>query len=63
MIERNPTPTYELSEDELGNGRYRNLAEYALRLSKFYIKVNKKRIDKLKTFDAIERKIHLHLCP
>ena len=56
VLDIHPTLTYELSEDEFGKGKYRNLADFALRLSKFYVKVNKKRIDKLKTFDGIERK-------
>ena len=37
-------------EDELGDGRFRNLCEYAPRLAKMYLKLNESRKDKLKNF-------------
>ena len=52
----NEVLSYGLDENELGEGLFRNLAEYSLRLAKFYIKANEKRIDKLKMFEHVPRK-------
>ena len=43
----NPTLTQNLPSDEIGEGMFRDLRTYAVRLAEFYIKVNDHRVDKL----------------
>ena len=45
-----PIFTEDLEHDEIGDGMFRNVIQFSLRLAKFYLKVNENRIDKLKTF-------------
>ena len=52
----NPVLTLDLPEDELGEGMFRNLVQFSLRLAEFYIKVNMNRTDKLKNFEQIKKK-------
>ena len=52
----NPLLTEGLCDNELGEGMFRNLVEFALRLAEFYIKVDEKRKDKLKYFATVDRK-------
>ena len=48
--------TDSLDPDEIGPGYYRDLVEYAPRLAKFYLAVDRYRIDKLKPFPNAVRK-------
>lgn len=47
--------TLDLPEDELGEGMFRDLVQFSLRLAEFYIKVNMNRIDKLRNFEEIKK--------
>ena len=51
-----PTLTYDLPEDEIGDGIFRDLVPFAQRLAKFYLTVNKTRVDKIKTFEQYTKK-------
>ena len=51
-----PSLTYNLDDDEIKDGCYRNIAEYAIRLATFYLNANERRVDKLKCFDSIQKK-------
>ena len=50
-----PKFTEELNEDEIGDGMYRDILEYAPHLAKFYLAANDLRLDKLKEFNINER--------
>ena len=52
----NPDFTDGLPDDEIGEGCYRPLREYALRLAQYYICVNEHRVDKLKIFQNLVQK-------
>ena len=52
----NPSLPYDLSDDEIGSGLYRNAVQYSKRLAQFYIAVNEHRDDKLKTFATMNHK-------
>ena len=52
----NPILTDGLPEEEIGEGMFRYLSQFALRLVEFYINVNDSRVDKLKEFKNILRK-------
>ena len=51
-----PTLTENLPQEETGEGMFRDLRSYALRLVEFYLKVDKHRVDKLKTFEKFDKK-------
>ena len=51
-----PSLTYNLDDDEIKDGCYRNIAEYAIRFATFYLNANERRVDKLKCFDSIQKK-------
>ena len=48
--------TKGVHEDEIGEGLYRPLKDYALRLAEYYLKVNKTREDKLREFPNFDKK-------
>ncbi|XP_057297789.1 uncharacterized protein LOC130628799 [Hydractinia symbiolongicarpus] len=50
-----PTLTFG-DETKSVTGNYRSCDEFLLRLAKFYLKVNRQRSDKLKTFNMLEKK-------
>ena len=52
----NPSLSYNLPKTEIAEGMYRELPEFALRLARFYLIVNKNRHDKLKKFDTFSKK-------
>ena len=52
----NPSLSYNLPKTEIGEGMYRELPEFALRLARFYLIVNKNRHDKLKKIDTFPKK-------
>ena len=51
-----PSLTYNLDDDEIKDGGYRNIAEYAIRLATFYLHASERRVDKLKCFDSLIQK-------
>ena len=51
-----PTLTQNLPSDEIAEGMFRDLRSYVLRLVEFYLKVDKQRVDKLKTFETFIKK-------
>jgi len=53
--------TLHLSDGQV-DGMYRPLADYALRLVKFYLRVNNTRKDKLKQFHFLKREILVPYC-
>ena len=52
----NPSLSYNLPKTEIGEGIYRELPEFALRLARFYIIINKNRHEKLKKSDTFPKK-------
>ena len=52
----NISPEFTEGVDECGEGMYRPLAEYALRLAKFYLHVDRCRTDKLRSFPFFQKK-------
>ena len=52
----NPTFTHGLSNDEIGDGMFRNLVTFAPFLAEFYLHVNETRVDKLKEFPNFPKK-------
>ena len=56
----NPSLSYNLPKTEIGEGMYRELPEFALRLARFYLIVNKNSHDKLKKL-ILSRKRTLNL--
>ena len=52
----NISPEFTQGLEECGEGMYRPLAEYALRLAKFYLHVDRYRVDKLKSFPFFPQK-------
>ena len=51
-----PDLTKDLSDDEIGVGKFRDLAQYAPRLAEFYLRVNETREDKLNFFEKFHCK-------
>ena len=51
-----PSLSSNLPKAEIVEGMYREFPEYALRLARFYMIVNKNRHDKLKKFDTFPSK-------
>lgn len=52
----NPIFTHDLDDDEVGDGCFRSLIQYAPRLAELYLKLDQTRIDKLKTFQGFHKK-------
>ena len=52
----NHSLSYNLPKTEIVEEMYRELPEFALRLARFYLIVNKNRHDKLKKFDTFSKK-------
>ena len=53
----NPDFTSSLDADEIGSGYFRDLVQYAPRLTEFHLTVDRERVDKLKEFKNIKVRI------